>query len=44
MAGGWLPLSVRLAVDLDLSAAQLLLMGTSLEIAMLLGEVPTAAV
>ena len=44
MAGGWLPLSVRLVVDLDLSAAQLLLMGTSMEVAMLIGEVPTGVV
>lgn len=44
MAGGWLPLSVRLAVDLELSAAQLLLMGTAMEVAMLVGEVPTGVV
>lgn len=44
MAGGWLPLSVRLVVDLKLSAAQLLLMGTSMEVATLLGEVPTGVV
>jgi len=44
MAGGWLPLAVRLAVDLDLSATQLLLLGTSMEVAMLLGEIPTGVV
>lgn len=41
MSGGWLPLSVRLVVDLDFSALQLLLMGTAIELAILLGEVPT---
>lgn len=44
MSGGWLPLSVRLAVDLELTAAQLILMGTAMEIAMLIGEVPTGVV
>lgn len=44
MAGGWLPLAVRLAVDLDLSATQLLLLGTSMEVAMLFGEIPTGVV
>ncbi len=41
MTGGWLALAVRLAVDLDLSATQLLLLGTSMEVATLVGEIPT---
>ena len=44
MAGGWLPLSIRLVVDLDFSPVELLLMGTSIELAILLGEVPTGVV
>lgn len=44
MAGGWLPLSVRLVVDLDFSALQLLLMGTAMEATMLVSEVPTGVV
>jgi len=44
MAGGWLPLSIRLAVELDFSAAQLLLLGTAMELTMFLGEIPTGVV
>lgn len=44
MSGGWLPLSVRLAVDLEFTAFQLLLMGTAIELGVLLGEVPTGVV
>jgi len=44
MSGGWLPLSVRLVVDLDFTATELLLMGTAIEAAILLGEVPTGVV
>ncbi len=44
MAGGWLPLALRLVVELEFSALQLLLMGTAIELAILLGEVPTGVV
>jgi len=44
MSGGWLPLSIRLVVDLDFTAFELLLMGTAIELAILLGEVPTGVV
>ena len=44
MNGGWVPLSVRLVVDLEFSAFQLLLMGVAIESAILLGEVPTGVV
>lgn len=44
MAGGWLPLSLRLAVDLEFTALQLLLMGTAIELGVLLGEVPTGVI
>jgi len=44
MAGGWLPLSVRLAVDLEFTALQLLLMGTAIELGILVGEVPTGVI
>jgi len=40
-AGGWLPLSLILVVDLNFSPLQLLLMGTAIELGVLLGEVPT---
>ncbi len=44
MTGGWLPLSIRIVVELDFSATQLLLMGTAIEAAILLVEVPTGVV
>lgn len=44
MTGGWVPLSVRLVVDLDFSALQLILMGTAIELGVLLGEIPTGVI
>lgn len=44
MAGGWVPLSVRLVVDLEFSALQLILMGTAIELGVLLGEIPTGVI
>lgn len=41
MHGGWVPLSVYLAVELELSATQLLLLGTAIELSIVLGEIPT---
>jgi len=44
MTGGWVPLSVRLVVDLEFTALQLILMGTAIELGVLLGEIPTGVV
>lgn len=44
MNGGWIPLVVRLVVDLDFTAWQLLAMGVAIESGVLLGEIPTGVV
>lgn len=44
MAGGWIPLVVRLGTELNLSGAQLLMLGLSMEVAALVGEIPTGIV
>ncbi len=44
MNAAWVPLSVRLVVDLEFNATQLLLMGTAIELSILLWEVPTGVV
>lgn len=44
MSGGWVALSVRLVVDLEFTALQLILMGTAIELGVLLGEIPTGVV
>ena len=44
MNGGWLPLSVLLVVELEFTALQLLLMGTAIELSILLGEIPTGVI
>lgn len=44
MNGGWLPLAVHLVVDLEFTAFELLLMGASIETAVLLSEIPTGVI
>lgn len=44
MAGGWIPLVVRLGTELEFSGVQLLLLGTAMEVAVLLFEIPTGLV
>lgn len=44
MTGAWIPLSIRMIVDLDFSATQLLLMGAAIETGLLLSEIPSGVV